>query len=172
MEGTIRKSLIAIILLVLVLGGGFFIITGFGPGESHGWKRGFQGRGMPACLQKEIGGFILWKLDKGAKELDLSDVQQKSYDAFRSHMETVLSQAVDARMAVREQAKSQFDQEIMDLSLLAGTAKTQLDAVSGAVSQGLGLFSAFYNTLDDKQKKAVTARIKERHQCRFGYDKG
>lgn len=169
MEKAVRKSLWFIIVLVLLLGGGFFVITGFGPSDGPGWKQGFHGRGMPACLQKEIGSFILWKMDRHAKELNLTDPQQKAYNDFRSHMESLMSKAVDARMSVRSQAKEQYGRDVMDLSMMAGVIKKELDAVSNAAGRGLELFSAYYDTLDENQKKQVTAHIREKIDCRRSF---
>jgi len=80
---TKKKKTIAIVgislLVIIVSGFSFVMITGAcGPGSdpAMGFNR-FHKRGMPPFMHKEIGSFMLWRMDKGIKTLDLSETQQK-----------------------------------------------------------------------------------------------
>ena len=82
---TKKKKTIAIVgislLVIIVSGFSFVMITGacgrgLMSGPNIGFHR-FHKRGMPPFMHKEIGSFILWRMDKEIKTLDLSETQQK-----------------------------------------------------------------------------------------------
>lgn len=164
--GTNRKTIsVFVILVILITGAGFWVITGFGP-AGPGFKGRCFGRGMPACMQKEIGAFFLWRMDREAGSLGLSDVQQQRYNAFRSQLETFMDRGMEARSSIREQAKSEFRKEVMDISVVALAVKSRIGDVSSGMDRNLELFVEFYNTLDDDQKKQLSDHIREKAQCR------
>jgi hypothetical protein len=49
-----------------------------------------------------------------------------------------------------------------DVAVMTGRMKTKIGDVSGAMQKNLDLFTAFYESLDGKQKKQVMADIRER----------
>ncbi|MCK5313427.1 MAG: hypothetical protein KAJ62_15030, partial [Desulfobacteraceae bacterium] len=113
--------IVSISLLVIIVSGfSFVIITGAcGRGPMHGpmGHHGFHKRGMPPFMHKEIGSFMLWRLDKGAKALDLSETQQQQYNTFRSKLEETMEEGLKTRIEFKTQTMAEFDKENPDLAI-------------------------------------------------------
>ena len=63
------------IILLLLLLAGFGLVSAYGPlGDScRGFNPRFHGRGFfPGGHSKDMADFILWRMDKKAKELNLT----------------------------------------------------------------------------------------------------
>lgn len=158
-----------IVTFVSILG--FTMIAGaFGPDAS------FRGRCMPRFMQKDIGEFILWKMDKTASELNLDNAQMGKYDILRTAIEETLSTCLDTRLEFRQAAMAELEKEAPDLSSITTSLKTHIEDMSPRFSGILARFNAFYSSLNADQKKQITDRIKERHQARknacIGLDQG
>ena len=152
------------VLILAVSGFGFVMITGaFGYDSSHGYP--FHRRGIPPVMQKEISEFILWRVDKGAKELDLSQVQQQQYDKFRNLLQETVEKGFQTRMALREKGMLEMEKPVPDLSIMALEIKTHVETMASSISEGLKRFADFYNSLDTDQKAKISRQIKERIQA-------
>ena len=157
------------LLVIIVLGFSFVMITGAcgrGPMGYHG----FQKRGMPPFMHKEIGSFMLWRLDKGAKTLDLSEVQQNEYNNFRSKLEETMDHGLKTRMEFKTQTMAEFDKENPDLAVITEKVQANIELMSDSLSENLALFTDFYNSLDNDQKKIITEKIKERMESHRNSD--
>ncbi|MCP3890788.1 MAG: hypothetical protein GY702_18240, partial [Desulfobulbaceae bacterium] len=154
--------IVSVSLFVIVASGfSFAMITGacgHGPGFGHG----FHKRGMPPFMHKEIGSFMLWKLDKEAKNLDLSKAQQKEYNAFRNKLEKTMNDGIETKMEFKKQTVLEFDKENPDLSSISTRMQSNIELMSASLSENLALFTDFYNSLNNKQKGIITEKIKER----------
>lgn len=161
---TRRKKIIisATVALTMVSLFGLVLIAGaFGPGHA------FHKRGMPPFMKKEISEFVLWKMDKSAKDLNLSNIQQEKYSSFRKKMEATINTGIETRLGFKEQAKAEFEKEAPDLSSLTLDLQSHIEQTSSQLSENLALFNTFYNSLDASQKKQITDHIKEKHRsCR------
>ncbi len=166
--------IVSISLLVIIISGfSFVIITGaYGPGRGFGPidRHGFHKRGMPPFMQKEISSFMLWRLDKGVNILDLSEAQEKEYSNFRSKLEKTIDDGIKTKMEFRQHAFSEFDKENPDLAIITGKIQTDIELMSDLVSENLTLFNNFYNSLDGKQKRTITEKIKERIESHKNYN--
>ena len=158
--------IVSISLFVIVASGfSFVMITGaygLGPMGGHMGYHGFHKRGMPPFMHKEIGSFMLWRLDKGAKALDLSEAQQEQYNNFRFKLEETMDTGFKTRMEFKTQAMAEFDKENPDLAIITGKIQTNIELISDSLSQNLTLFTAFYNSLNNEQKQIITDKIKDR----------
>jgi hypothetical protein len=165
-------SILSISLLVIVISGfGFVMVSGacgvdLFQGSSFHKRSGFHKRGMPPFLQKEIGNFILWRMDKGFETLEMSDAQQDQYDRFRSRLEKTIETGVETKMEFKKQALMEFEKETPDLSVMALEIKSHVDTMSSELSKNLSAFADFYNTLDSDQKNKITETIKEKMEER------
>ncbi len=157
--------IVSISLLVMIVSGfGFAMITGAcGPGSdpTMGFNR-FHKRGMPPFMHKEIGSFMLWRMDKEIKTLDLSETQQKQYNNLRSKLEATMDNGLKTRIEFKQQTMAEFNKENPDLAVISGKLQTDIALMSDSLSENLVLFTSFYNSLDDKQKGIITEKIKER----------
>lgn len=158
-------SVVSISLLVIVASGVVFVMIAgaFGFDSIHGERR-FHKRGMPLCLQKEVGSFILWRMDKGAQALGLSENQQKRYDDFRSRLEKTMEKGMETRLEFKKQTLLEFEKDTPDLSVVAVTAESHVNMMSASLSENISLFTKFYNSLDKGQQKKITDRIKEKFE--------
>jgi hypothetical protein len=162
---TKRKKIIVIVSIsffVLVASGfSLVMITGAcGPGSGFGQR--FHKRGIPPFMQKEIGSFILWRMDKGIKTLDLSKIQQKQYNNFRSRLEETMGNGLKTKIEFKKQALLEFDKEAPDLAVITGKIQADIEFMADSLSKNLALFTDFYNSLNDEQKGTITKNIKER----------
>ncbi|MCD4722215.1 MAG: hypothetical protein K8S13_20500 [Desulfobacula sp.] len=154
--------IVSITILAMVISGfGFVMITGAcGFNSAHGHR--FHKRGMPSFIQKEIGSFILWRMDKGIETLDLSDTQQELYDGFRTRVQETMEKGLETRMEFKKQALLEFEKETPDLSVMAVKIQSHVEMMSSSLSENLTLFTNFYNSLDSDQQRMITQKIKEK----------
>ncbi len=165
-EKKIRMTILISILILMIAGVGFVVATGFGPGFGgrfgSGCTAGFHKRGMPPFLQQEIGKFILWRMDNQATELGFSKVQQEGYDAFRASLGKTMEQGIDARMEIKKKAVNELQNEVVDLSAMAGELKNHIQVMSQTMTENLTLFTRFYDSLDNGQKQIINQEIKKK----------
>jgi LTXXQ motif family protein len=164
---------VSISLLVIIASGfSFVMITGacgnrFSCSPMDGHR--FHKRGIPPFMHKEIGSFMLWRMDKETKALDLSETQQQKYNNFRSKLEATINNGIETKMGFRQQAITEFDKENPDLSVLSGEIQADIALMSSSISENLALFTNFYNSLDTGQQKIITNKIKERIESHKRY---
>ncbi len=157
------------LIIIIASGFGFVMATGaheFGP--EKGFSR-FHKRGMPTFMQREISGFIIWRMDKGFGDLNLSEVQQKLYEQFRNQLEKTMINGIDSKVEFKKQAVEEFEKEIPDLSIMVQKVQLEADFLNEQLSKNLTLFSAFYDSLDNSQKKEITDHIKEKMAYRHSF---
>ncbi len=150
------------LILIMASGFGFVMATGahdFGP--EKGFSR-FHKRGMPIFMQREISSFIIWRMDKGFGDLSLSEVQQKLYEQFRNQLEKTMETGIESKVEFKKQALDEFEKEMPDLSIMAAKIQSEADFINEQLSKNLTLFSSFYDSLDNSQKKEIIGHIKER----------
>ena len=155
-------SILSISLLVIVISGFGFVMVSGACGVDLFQKSSFHRRGMPPFMQKEVGNFILWRMDKGFETLEMSGAQQNLYDQFHSRLQETIELGVKTRMEFKKQAMLEFTKENPDLSVMAMEIKSHVEMMSSTLSKNLSLFADFYNTLDNGQKKKITETIKEK----------
>lgn len=158
---TKKKKIIisASVLITMVSIFCFVMIAGaFGP-------NGFHKRGMPHFMKKEISEFVLWKLDKTAKALNLDKTQQKNYNTFREGLEQTINTGLETKLDFKKQARAEFAKDTPDLSSITTNLQSHIEQMSSKFSENLALFNTFYNSLDASQKKQITDLIKEKHQA-------
>jgi len=93
-----------IVLSIMVLTG-FGLVTAWGPcgGFDRDFHPRFHGRGFhPGFHNKDLSEFLLWRLDKRVKELDLSEEQKEKYNEIRSRIEAQLTEGMGDRKRVME----------------------------------------------------------------------
>jgi hypothetical protein len=63
---------------------------------------------------------------------------------------------------LRESLHAEMAKEVPDLTGLTEKAKAEIQDVSGVMQKNLDLFTAFYTSLDDNQKKQLMSEVKKR----------
>lgn len=162
--------IVSVSLFLLVASGfGFVMMTGAcGPGDGFGHR--YHRRGIPPFMHKEIGSFMLWRMDKGVDKLELNKKQQKEYDLFRSKLQRTMETGIDKKMNFKKQAMVEFEKDSPDLSKITEKFQTDFHQMSASISENLSLFTNFYNSLDDKQKNIISKKIKEKMEYHRNYN--
>ncbi|MCK5542234.1 MAG: hypothetical protein KAI40_06040 [Desulfobacterales bacterium] len=157
------------LFIIIAAGFGLAMITG-ACGPNGNFRHGFHKRGMPPFMHKEISSFMLWRMDKGIDNLDLSEIQQEQYDIFRSKLQGTMENGIDKKMDFKKQAILEFKKDAPDLSVIAKKFQSDLNQMSTSVSENLSLFTSFYDSLNDKQKNIITKKIKEKMEYHKNYN--
>ena len=141
------------------------LLTGFGlvAALENSWggihsKRGFH-HGFD---QKDIAEFILWRMDKKMKDLNLSEGQQGKYNQIRSNIDKQLTEGMDDRKMMRDTFHGEMSKEDPDVRLMVNMVKQKIDELSGFMGENLDLVAGFYEGLDEDQKNKVLNAIQER----------
>ncbi len=148
-----------------VVGGIVFIVmllAVFGLVAARGPCRGFEGGFNPGLHQKEFLNFVLWRLDKGVEELNLSEAQRGKYGELKAEIRTRLKERMDERKRWREELQAEMSKENPDVRVLSESVKQRIERFSGFMEGNLNLFVDFYQSLDQQQKGKVLAMIREK----------
>jgi hypothetical protein len=147
----------SILLAMLITGFGLAAVLenswgGFRHGE--GFHRGFG--------HKDVGEFVLWRLDKQMKELNLNERQQDKYNQIRSNIEKHLTEGMDDHKVMRDTFHGEMSKDDPDVRLLVGMMNKKIDEVSGLMGKNLDLVVGFYESLDSDQKTKILNEIRDR----------
>jgi Spy/CpxP family protein refolding chaperone len=155
-----KYFVIGSIVLLIVLFAGFGLVEAWGP--CRGFHRGFH----PGFHHKDISEFILWRLDKGVKGLNLSEPQKGKYEEMKGKLEERFKEHRDDRKRWREELQTAMEKEDPDVKALSESIKKRIKRFSGFMEGNLDLFVEFYETLDQEQKEKIMAKIRERMKRR------
>ena len=147
----------SILLIMLITGFGLVAALenswgGFSPMRS--FHHGFD--------KKDIAEFMLWRMDKKMKDLNLSDGQQKKYDQIRSNIEKYFTEGMDGRKVMMDTFHMEMSKDEPNVSLLVGMIKEKIDELSGFMGANLDLVAEFYTNLDVDQKNKILNEIRDR----------
>ncbi len=144
------------ILLVVMLLAGFGLVAACGP------CRGFEGGFHPGLHQKHFLDFVLWRLEKGVEELNLTEAQKEKYGELKSEIKTRFKECMGERKRWREELQTEMSKENPDVRALSESVKQRIERFSGFMEENLDLVFDFYETLDQQQKEKVLAMVRER----------
>jgi uncharacterized protein YggL (DUF469 family) len=110
--------------------------------------------------------FILWRMDKKAKELNLTASQKAKYEAVRENLKMHFSEFQTEHQKMEGQFHQEMSKEEPDVKMLIESAKAKLNEVSGFMNKNLDLLLDFYASLDNHQKAMINDEIKGRIKYR------
>jgi hypothetical protein len=151
------------VLLMLLAGYGW--VSAYGPWCDFGGRfpARFHERGMDSGFRhKEISEFILWRMDKKARELNLTEAQKAKYEVLKNNITAHLSEGFGERQAFKARVQTELNKETPDLSGLIQSVKLRINEFSGVLDKNLDLLADFYDSLDSVQKQKINREIKER----------
>ena len=149
------------IVLLIVVFTGFGLVAARGP--CGGFHKGFH----PGFHHKDISEFILWRLDKGVEELNLSEGQKGKYEEMKGRLEARFKEHREDRKRFMEELQAAMSKEDPDVRVLSESLKTRMERFSDFMEGNLDLFVEFYDILDKEQKEKIVARVRERmKRCR------
>jgi hypothetical protein len=144
------------------------IITGFGLAAAleNSWGGFRHGKGFHRGFgHKDIGEFVLWRVDKQMKELNLNGGQQDKYNQIRSNIEKHLTEGMDERKVMRETFHSEMSKDNPKVRPLVEMMKKKIDEVSGIMGTNLDLVVGFYESLNVDQKNKILNEIRDRMEA-------
>lgn len=153
-----------IIFLVMVIAG-FGLVSAYGPwsDSSGGFPPRFHGSGFhPGAHSQDMADFILWRMDKKAKELNLSDTQKAKYEVIKENLKTHFSETLGHRQKMKDQLQKEMSKEDPNVKFMVESLKTKINEMSGFLNKNLDLLVDFYDSLDNHQKRLVNEEIRER----------
>ena len=153
-----RKKYFVVGSLVLL----FVLLTGFGLVAARGPCRGFHGGFHPGFHHKDLSEFILWRLDKGVKGLNLSEAQKGKYEEVKGKLETRLKEHRDDRKRWMEELQTAMNKQDPDVKALSESVKKRMERFSVFMEGNLDLFVQFYETLDKEQKEKIMATVRKK----------
>jgi len=141
------------------------LITGFGLAAAleNSWGGFRHGKGFHRGFgHKDVGEFVLWRLDKQMKELNLTGGQQDKYNQIRSNIEKHLTEGMDDRKVMMDTFHGEMSKDDPDVKLLVDLMKKKIDEVSGIMGTNLDLVVGFYKSLNVDQKNKILNEIRDR----------
>jgi hypothetical protein len=153
-----------ILFLVLVVSG-YGWVSAYGPwgGPCGGFPHRFHNRGFHSgAFHKDMAEFIFWKMDKKAKELNLTAPQKNKYEALKENLKVHFPEFQSQHQKMKDQFHQEMIKEEPDVKMLIESAKTKLNEFSGFMNKNLDLLQDFYASLDNNQKAMINNEIKER----------
>lgn len=170
-----RKILMAAsisVLIVFFIGVGFVMFVGACgfdsfPGDRF-QSRFHRGPFHDGPFHEDMRDFMMWRLDKGVKKLDLTESQNQEYQTLKGYIETTFEDMIQQKLKMRTLVHDELGTQTPDLIVITDQVQVQIETVSKTLLQGIDLLENFYNSLDDDQKKIIADAVKERaaQHCR------
>jgi hypothetical protein len=160
-----KKTFLGAMFLSLLVATGIGAILACGPnGEwGKGFHPGFHRMGFhPGPRGEDVADFILWKMDKHVKELDLNEAQRQEYEKAKGEIKATIAEGMKRRMEFLDILRDEMSKENPDMDALASLVKERVNHLPDMVSKNIYLFMSFYNTLDGDQKAQVIEMFRHR----------
>jgi hypothetical protein len=152
-----------IFLVLLIAGLGFGLANGPWSDSGGGFSPRFHDRGFfSGPHHQDRAEFILWRMDKKAKELNLTARQQEKYEVIKANLKTHFSEGLNGRQQLKNQVQQEMSKEDPDVKNLVEALKTRIKEKIGFVEKNLDLLVDFYDSLDSNQKRLINDEIRER----------
>jgi len=160
-----KKIITGALILSLALAAGIGAVTVRGPNGAWGksFHPGFHRTGFHHGLHSEdVADFIIWKMDRHAKELNLNEPQKQEYEKTKDEIKTGIAEAVNRKMEFRGIVRDEMSKENPDVNALAGLVKERVNHIPDMVSKHIDVFVNLYNMLDEDQKARVIEMFRSR----------
>ena len=160
-----KKIIMGALILTLAIVVGIGATIAYGPKGSwaRGFPPGFHGMGChPGPHGEDLADFILWKMDRHVKELNLNNNQKKEYEKSKEEIRAGIAQAIERKKDFHRVVHEEMDKENPDINALAGLMKERAQNIPDMVSRPIDLFVNFYNLLDKDQQAKVIEMFRAR----------
>jgi Spy/CpxP family protein refolding chaperone len=152
-----KYVIIGTIILSLLVIAGLGFTAACGPhGHWHkGYDYGFHG--------EDMADFILWKMDRHVKDLNLDDTQRQEYENLKGQVRVSITEAIERRREFHRMMHEEINKENPNLNNVANLARERLQKMPDIIGKNLDLFMDFYNrVLTDAQRAKVIEMIRSR----------
>jgi hypothetical protein len=118
----------------------------------------------PGPHGEDVADFIMWKMDRHVKNLNLNEAQKKEYERIKEETRAGIAGAIEKRKEFHGIVQAEMNKENPDINALAGLMKERAQHIPDMVSKPIDRFVDFYNLLDKDQQ----ARVIEMFRLRMG----
>lgn len=157
MKNRKKYLVIGIIVMSVVVIAGLGLTAACGP---HGrWHKGcFHG-----FHSSDVADFILWKMDRHVKALNLDERQMSAYEEIKDQFETNIADAMQGRREFHDRVYEEMRKENPDLNALAVEVKNRLKTMPEIIGENVDLFLKLYNdVLNPEQKTQLIEMLRSR----------
>lgn len=106
--------------------------------------------------------FMMYRLDKLGKELNLTPDQQAKMDSFKQDLGNTIDQKFEKRKEVRDAIRAELSKPNPDISKIQPLIDQQIDDMAQSAHQMVGRMSEFYGQLTPDQQKILTQHFLDR----------
>ncbi len=140
--------------VLVIVGLGFTAARG-----PHGsWHRGHH----HGFHSDDVADFILWKMDRHVKELNLNEAQMQQYGEIKDQVKATISAAMERRREFRDLVHNEMGRENPDLNALAADVKKRLETMPEVIGENIDVFLRLYNVLNPEQKAQLIEMFRSR----------
>ena len=107
--------------------------------------------------------FVMWKMDRIIKELNLNPSQQAKWDAFRKDVESRIDSRAGKRSEIHEAVRAELSRQNPDLSKVTPLIHSQIDDMSQFGHDLVNRIGELYQDLTPEQKGLVAKKLEEHH---------
>ena len=160
-----KKTIIGALILSLAVLVGIGATMAYGPRGSwaRGFPPGFRGMGChPGPHGEDIADFMMWKMDRHVKDLNLNEAQESEYEKIKEEIRAGIADAIEKKKDFHGIVHAEMNKENPDINALAGLIKERAQHIPDMVSKPIDRFVNFYNLLDESQKAKVTEMLRSR----------
>jgi Spy/CpxP family protein refolding chaperone len=106
--------------------------------------------------------FMMYRLDKLSKELNLTPDQQAKMDSFKQDLGNTIDQKFEKRKEVRDAIRAELSKPNPDITKIQPLIDQQIDDMAQSAHQMVGRMSEFYGQLTPDQQKILTQHFLDR----------
>jgi Spy/CpxP family protein refolding chaperone len=106
--------------------------------------------------------YLLKKIDREVKELNLTQAQQAKYEDIRHRLEADMNKHMDKMNQLHSEIEKNFKSEHPDVTAMAAQLRKDFAEEGDPRQKLIDYFVEFYNILDQDQQKKVDQYISKR----------
>jgi len=158
----ITAGVVAMVAIGLVIGGWGLVAAG-GPWSGPGFP--FHGRCGGSQFKAhgpEMVEYVLWRMDREMGSLNLSDLQQQKYEAWKGSIKDHLARGAASHHQWANGLHDELNKPEPDIPMVLGSIRSKISDMAGFANQNLDLLEAFWESLDGDQRQILLEHIREK----------
>jgi Spy/CpxP family protein refolding chaperone len=108
--------------------------------------------------------FMIYKIEKLEKDLNLNAAQQAKWDTFKNDLTNSIDQKMDKRKEIHEQVEQELAKSNPDFSKVAPLIHGQIDSTAQFAHDMVNRIGELVQDLTPEQKQILSKQIEEMHQ--------
>ena len=108
--------------------------------------------------------FMLYKIDKLEKDLNLNAAQQAKWDTFKNDLSKSIDQRMDKRKEIHEMVEQELAKSNPDFTKVSPLIHGQIDSTAQFAHDMVNRIGELVQDLTPEQKQILTKQIEELHQ--------